>query len=68
MADEQPFPVKPAGLADLQAPSLLKAKNARGDVFLGVHKSLINLTISKALLKNQEIKDLLPFDAEVFGV
>uniref|UniRef100_U3IP90 Sperm associated antigen 17 n=1 Tax=Anas platyrhynchos platyrhynchos TaxID=8840 RepID=U3IP90_ANAPP len=27
MADEQPFPVKPAGLADLQAPSLLKAKN-----------------------------------------
>lgn len=49
----------PAVFTDLQAPSLLKAKSARGSIALGVHKSPINIIISEALLKNQEIKELL---------
>lgn len=58
----------PAVFTDLQAPSLLKAKSARGNIALSVHKSLINLIISEAILKNQEIKELLLFDAQMFGV
>lgn len=51
-----------------QDPPLLKAKSARGNIALHVHKSVINLIISEALLKNQVIKELLLFDAQVFEV
>jgi len=67
MADEQPFPVMPAVFINLKALSL-NTKSARSDITVSVQKSRINLIISEALLKNQEIKELLLFGAEVFGV
>lgn len=47
---------------------IVESKECRGNIALRVHKSVINLIIPEALLKNQVIKELLLFDAQVFGV
>lgn len=68
IADEPLVPLIPALFTGLQAHSLLKTKYAKGDVFPSVHKSLINLAVSRAILKNEEVTEVLPFSAQIFGV